>query len=153
MWTLFVILITLQFVATVFHDMLDIPGWTHGKQVQALIGPKKFWIATGINALFPGLAVGFAYYYLTTPAPPGVMHYWVIYCSIALCSVIGMWYIPYFFGTNERTKREYAAMYAGTYQFLPPRGDNPRPNLFHLYLHAVYMLSFALIMTIWIRGL
>jgi hypothetical protein len=58
--TLFAFLIMLQFIVIVCHDWLDIAGWTHGRQVQAVIGRTKLLWATAINALFPGAAVAFA---------------------------------------------------------------------------------------------
>ena len=53
---MFQCLITVQFVAVVAHDLVDIPGWTYGSQVQALIGRRKLFLVTLINAIFPGLA-------------------------------------------------------------------------------------------------
>jgi hypothetical protein len=97
MQTLFTILITLQFLVIVLHDIVHIPGWTHGRQVQRAIGQHKFWIATAINAIFPGLAVGFAFFYWQRPKPSSVVDYWVIYCAITLLSAIVMWYVAYFF--------------------------------------------------------
>jgi hypothetical protein len=44
----FAVLIALQFVLVVFHDLVDIPGWTHGSQVQAIVGRRKLWMATVI---------------------------------------------------------------------------------------------------------
>jgi hypothetical protein len=38
--TLFTFLITLQFLAVTLHDLVDIPGWTHGNQVKAMIGRR-----------------------------------------------------------------------------------------------------------------
>ena len=42
------------------HDLVDIPGWTHGAQVQAIVERRRLWLATLVNAIFPGLAVAFA---------------------------------------------------------------------------------------------
>jgi hypothetical protein len=39
--TLFACLIVLQFAVVVSHDWLDIPGWTHGWQAQAVVGRWK----------------------------------------------------------------------------------------------------------------
>ena len=36
--TLFAILLSLQFVLIVFHDMVDLPGLHHGRQVRAAVG-------------------------------------------------------------------------------------------------------------------
>ena len=58
--TAFTFLIVLQFLVIVAHDLIDVPGWTHGSQVQSIIGRRQLWLATLINAVFPGVAVGFA---------------------------------------------------------------------------------------------
>jgi hypothetical protein len=42
--TVFQCLIAVQFVAVVAHDLVDIPGWTHGSQVQALIGWRELFL-------------------------------------------------------------------------------------------------------------
>ena len=125
--TLFSLLIGVQFVVVAVHDLVDIPGWTHGAQVQVLLGRRKLWLVTAINSLFPGLAVAFAIHLWNRPKPLWVVDYWVLYCSVTVASAIAMWYIPYCRGTTEGRKREYSEMYAGTRHVLPPRGDNPRP--------------------------
>ncbi len=144
METVFSCLITLQFIVIVSHDLVDIPGWTHGSQVRSIIGSRKLWLATLVNAIFPGLAVTFAVYFWNQPKPKFVSEYWMIYCTITLASAVGMWYVPYLFGTSEEKKREYSAMYAGTRHVLPRRGDNPRPNLLHVCFHVLFVINFAL---------
>jgi hypothetical protein len=140
----FTLLISLQFLVMALHDWVNIPGWSHGRQVQSAVGRNKMLIATFINSLFPGLAVAFAFYYWNRPKPGFVLDYWVIYCGVTVISAIGSWWIPYFRGTDEKTKRLYAEMYAGTRNILPPRGDNPRPNVLHLYFHALFLITLAL---------
>jgi hypothetical protein len=142
--TLFTCLITLQFVVVAAHDLVDIPGWTHGSQVRALVGQRKLWLATLINSIFPGAAAAFAFYFWNKPKPDFVTGYWVLYCAVTVASAIAMWYVPYLFGTTEEQKRDYAKMYAGTRQVLPARGDNPRPNLLHLCFHALFVITLAL---------
>ena len=142
--TVFTCLIAVQFIVVAGHDLVDIPGWTHGSQVQALIGRRKVWLVTLVNGIFPGAAAGFALHYWNRAKPAFVTDYWVLYCGVTVISAIAMWYIPYFFGTNEKQKREYAAMCAGTWQVLPARGDNPRPNLLHLCFHALFLITLVL---------
>ena len=141
---LFTWLIVLQFVIIVSHDLVDIPGWVHGSQVQAQIGRNKVWLATLANAIFPGIAAGFAIAYWNRARPGFVPTYWVIYCAVAVMSAVGMWYIPYFRGASEKVKSEYLSMYAGTRHVLPPRGDNPRPNVFHIGIHVLFVTTFCL---------
>jgi hypothetical protein len=148
MQSLFTCLITLQFLVVVLHDWVDIAGWTHGRQVQSIVGRRKLWIATAINAIFPGLAVAFAFWFWNAPKPTGVVNYWVIYCAITLGSAMTMWYIPYLFGASEGKSREYEQMYAGTRQILPPRGNNPRANLLHVCFHILFVINFALALSL-----
>jgi hypothetical protein len=154
---LFAILVTLQLLLIVLHDLLDIPGWTHGSQVRATIGQAKFWIATGINAIFPTLAAGLAIYFCLRPGPQPAFakKYWLAYCALTVASAISMWWIPYFFGAREKTKRDYERMYAGTRHILPPRGprgDNPRPNLLHLCFHALFITNLVLATILTLRA-
>jgi hypothetical protein len=142
--TLFACLITLQFVAVASHDLVDIPGWTHGSQVRTIVGRRKLWLVTLINSIFPGVAAGFAIYFWNIPKPGFVADYWVLYCAVTLASAIAMWYVPYFLGTTEERKNEYLRIYAGTRQVLPPRGDNPRPNLLHVCFHILFAINFVL---------
>jgi len=144
MITLFTCLIILQFVIVVCHDLIDIRGLVHGSQVQAVIGKRKVWLATLANSIFPGIAVAFAIIYWNRPLPNFVLNYWVIYCFVALLSAVGMWYIPYLRGGSAKQTAEYLSMYAGTLHILPERGDNPRPNLFHIGIHVLFLVNFCL---------
>jgi hypothetical protein len=137
-------LLTLQCVLIVTHDLVDIRGWHHGSQVRAAVGPRKFWIGTLINAVFPRVALFYALRFWGAAVPGYVASYWAGYCAVTVIFAIAMWWLPYFFGAKDGTKRLYAAMYAGTRHVLPPRGDNPRPNLLHLVFHALFLLNLGL---------
>jgi hypothetical protein len=149
MTTLFACLVVLQFILICSHDLVDVPGWTHGRQVQQVIGRRKLWLVTVVNAVFPGLAAGTAVAYWGRVAPRLVSGYWVLYCAITVASAVAMWYIPYLFGTSEERKLEYARMYAGTRHILPERGDNPRPNRLHVYFHALFVTNLILSALVW----
>jgi hypothetical protein len=138
------VLLLVQFVAIAAHDLIDIPGWVHGSQVKAVVGRKKFILGTLSTVIFPALAAGFAVYFWSRPKPVFVYTYWAIYCGITVLSAIAMWWIPYFFGASEETRRMYMDMYKGTRQVLPARGDNPRPNVFHLSLHVLFAATLLL---------
>jgi hypothetical protein len=149
MLKLFSVLIVMQFLIVILHDLIDIPGWVTGTQVRAVVGRTKFYVATAINAVFPAIAAYFALWFWSRPKPAYVYKYWAIYCTVTVVSAILMWYVPYLFGATGDTKQQYAQMYPGTIHVLPPRGDNPRPNLFHILLHLLFaatlMLSVALL--------
>jgi hypothetical protein len=141
---LFGCLISLQFLVVVIHDWIDVPGWTHGRQVRAVVGGRKLLWATLINAAFPGAAVGLALWFWDRPWPRFAGNYWAIYCALTVVSALLMWYLPYFCGTNAAKTREYAQMYAGTRHVLPARGDHPRPNLLHICFHILFVATLVL---------
>jgi hypothetical protein len=144
MLAVFTFLITLQFVIILLHDLVEIPGWSHTSQMQAVLGKGKLWAATLINSIFPGIAAGFAWAFWHRPRPAYVSRYWLAYCAITVLSAIAMWYWPYFRGASEKTKDEYRRFYEGTHQVLPARGDNPRPNLLHILFHILFAATLAL---------
>jgi hypothetical protein len=149
---LFAVLITVQFAVLVSHDWIDIRGWTQGSKVQAVVGRGKLAIATAINAIFPALAVIPALWFWGKPHSTLVGDYWVVYSGITLLSAIAMWYVPYFFGADEKKKSDYSRMYAGTRHILPARGDNPRPNLLHVAFHLLFLVNFAMALAIRFRA-
>jgi hypothetical protein len=136
--------LTVQLLIIALHDLIDIRGWVHGSQVQSVIGRRKVFWATAINSLFPGLAAAFAIAALFGPIPHFAARYSIVYCAITVISAIAMWYVPYWVGTDEKTRHEYQEMYAGTRHLLPARGDNPRPNLAHLCFHLVFVVNLGL---------
>jgi hypothetical protein len=142
--SVFSVLIVLQFLAVTLHDWLDIPGWTHGSRIRAVFGTRRFALATLVNAIFPGIAVAFIFLYRSETKPSFVTSYWVIHRAVTVVSAIMMWWVPYFFGADEKTRRQHQSMYEGTVHVLPPRGDNPRPNLLHLCFHALFLATLSL---------
>ena len=144
MQTAFAMLISLQFLIILLHDLVEIPGWSHSSQVQAVLGKQKLWAATLINSIFPGIAAAFAWYFWNRQRPAYVDRYWLIYCAVTLLSAVAMWYLPYFLGASDAKKNEYQRFYAGTHQILPARGNNPRPNLLHVIFHVVFAATLSL---------
>lgn len=144
MQTAFTILITIQFVVILLHDLVEIPGWTHSSQLQSVLGKRKLWLATLVNAIFPGIAVAFAIQCWNRRIPTYASRYWLIYCAVTVLSAAAMWYLPYFLGASAQKREDYRRFYAGTRQILPPRGDNPRPNLLHVIFHGVFVTTLSL---------
>ena len=151
MMTFFTILISLQLLLITVHDWLHIPGWTHGHQAQAVLGPRKMWLGTLFHLALAGPAVGFAIYYWHRPKPLAVLCYWVIYCVFIVIGAIAGWWMLYLRGADQKTTDLYSKLYAGTRQIQPPRGDNPRPNLLHLHFHALFVVNLALAVLLLVR--
>ena len=153
MQTTFTLLISLQFLIILLHDPVEVRGWSHTGQMQAVLGTRTLWTATLINSIFPGIAVAFAWCFWNRPRPAYVDRYWLIYCALTPISAVAMWYLPYFFGCSEAKIDEYQRLYAGTRQILPARGNNPRPNLLHVIFHLVFVATLSLALLIYIHPL
>jgi hypothetical protein len=130
-------------------------GWTSRQDAwpQGLFRPgtNQDVDRTVINSLFPGLATFYALYYWHRPKPGFVLNYWIIYCAVTVMGAITAWWIPYFYGTDEKTNKFYEKMYAGTRLVMPPRGNNPQPNLLHLYFRALFLSTLVLSAVLWFR--
>lgn len=152
MLTAFTILIILQFLVVVAHDLVEIPGWTNTRQMQAVVGKRKLYAATTVNGIFPGLAVHFAILYWHRTRPAFVGTYWMIYCAVTVFSAIGMWYLPYFMGVKPELQQKYEQAYAQTRQMLPARGHHSRPNLLHLAFHVLFVATLSLSLLLHFRS-
>ncbi len=51
MQTVFTVLIVVQFLVVALHDLVDIPGWTYGRQVQSALGRNRVLIGALISIL------------------------------------------------------------------------------------------------------
>jgi hypothetical protein len=147
---LFTCLITLQFVVVGAHDWIDVP-----KMDARHSGTVSGWAAQAVDSdsdqcNLPWYRSRFRRHFLE-PSKARVTSYWVLYCAVTLASAIFMWYIPYFLGAPEKTKQDYLRMYSGTKQVLPPRKDNPRPNLLHLCFHVLFIVNFCLALSLRFR--
>ena len=69
MLTAFTLLISLQFLIILLHDLVEVPGWSHTSQMQAVLGKRKLWLMTVANSVLPGIAVAFAWYFWNRPRP------------------------------------------------------------------------------------
>ena len=144
MQTAFTLFLCVQFLIILLHDLVEIPGWSHTSQMQAVLGKQKLYAATFANSIFPGVAVAFAIWFWHRPKPAFVTRYWLIYCAVTAISAMAMWYLPYLLGATTEKKEEYLRFYAGTRHILPERGDNPRPNLLHVLFHIVFVTTLSL---------
>jgi hypothetical protein len=141
---LFAGLIALQFLIIAAHDWVDVRGWIHGSQVQAVVGRWKLAWATLVNVAFPGTAFAYAIWFFHKPKPAFVLNYWVIYTAITVTGAFFMWWGPYFFGSSPTRAEEYQKMYAGTRHVLPVRKGDPGPNLAHLVFHGLFLTTLVL---------
>jgi hypothetical protein len=145
-------LIALQFLIITAHDWVDVRGWIHGSQIQAVVGRRKLAWVTLINIAFPGTALAYAIWFFHKPKPPFVFNYWVVYTAITVAAAFFMWWVPYLFGSSPKHAEEYRKMYAGTRHVLPARKGDPGPNLVHLAFHGLFLSTLVLALVLRLKA-
>ncbi|HEY3754695.1 MAG TPA: hypothetical protein VGL42_00955 [Opitutaceae bacterium] len=92
------------------------------------------------EAAFNGLLMGFV--------PASYLFGWNVllrygapYYSILFACELATWFVPYFFGASPKWQEIYSRIQARTIMVLPRRGDNPTPNLEHLILMALTLVT------------
>lgn len=138
---LFVVLLTLQCIILLLHDTMnfyplnDIRALRRKMPTRARIG-----MVIG-NALPAGIALLLESRWFGHPKPLATGLYFVLYYAVTLAMMYMSWYHLYLFGASEERKRAYREEYGNTLQILPPRGDNPRPNALHVFLHLLFIVN------------
>lgn len=72
---------------------------------------------------------------------PDWMEIGVVCNFVILGGEIATWWIPYFFGPSPKWLEIYSKIHRQTITVLPRRGTNPVPNLEHLILMALTVLT------------
>ena len=72
---------------------------------------------------------------------PSLMKFGVVYYFILLAVECATWWAPYFLGPSPKGLEAYNRIHRQTITPLPRRGDNPAPNLEHLILMVLTVLT------------
>lgn len=141
---LFIVLLTLQCLILLIHDWINIFPINDVRGMNEVIPrPTKIMVMVG-NVLPPVLVLVMESRLFGRHKPLGVGLYFAIYFGITLAMMYLSWYHPYFFGATAEEKERYRKAYGRTLQILPRRGDNPRPNTIHLFLHTIFIVNAVL---------
>ena len=141
---LFVSTLALQTLHLICQDWLDLFPLNDIAHLRETISQTNRLLMIVGNSAPSMIALLLALVYLGQPTPLSVGLYWVAYFGSVLVLMYTMWYKPYFFGATAEQRQEFAYAYGRTHQILPPRGENPRPNTFHLILHALFLMNAGL---------
>jgi hypothetical protein len=142
--TLFVVALALQTLHLICQDWLDLFPLNDIAQLKQTISPTSRLLMILGNSAPSIIALSLALLYLDQPIPLGVGVYWAAYFGSVLVLMYSLWYKPYIFGATAEQRREFVHAYGRTHHVLPPRGENPRPNTFHLILHALFLVNSVL---------
>lgn len=146
--TVFVIALALQTLHLICQDWLDLFPLNDIAHLRETISPTNRLLMIVGNSVPSLVALCLALIYFGKPTPLGVGLYYAAYFGSVLVLMYSMWYKPYFFGATAEQRQEFVHAYGRTHQLLPARGENPRPNTFHIILHALFLLNTVLAITI-----
>jgi hypothetical protein len=142
--SLFVLALALQVLHLISQDWIDLFPLNDIAQFKRSMSSTSRLLMIVGNSLPAIVALILALIYIGQPKPLGVGLYWVAYFGSVIVLMYTMWYKPYIFGASAEQRQEYAQAYGRTHQIVPPRGDNPRPNSFHVILHMLFLVNTCL---------
>jgi hypothetical protein len=97
---------------------------------------KETFMEAGVNLVLMSLpVVGFIGHM------PFLMKYGVVYYFVLFSVECATWWAPYFLGPSPKGLECYNRIHRQTITWVPRRGDNPAPNLEHLILMALTLLT------------
>jgi len=99
----------------------------------------KWWekaLECAVNGILMSLApVGFTF------GVRGLMWYGVVYYFVLFAEELRVWWVPYLFGASKTWQAAYDRLHSQTIKVLPARGQNPIPNLEHLILNVLTLVT------------
>ena len=128
-------------IAVALHDWVTVPGFIEPRRSAALITQR----VVGSVSRTVALAVLLLLVILNDRMPGALswMIYGVLYFALTVTLVWIAWYLPYLRRPSS-VRDDHRPEADPTVQVLPVRGDNPRPNLAHVLLHALGGLAIVL---------
>jgi hypothetical protein len=140
----FVVLLTLQCLILLLHDWISMPPLNDIAAMRRTLPARARMLMVAGNLLPPLIVLVLETRLYEQPKPLGIGIYFVAYFVITLVMIYMSWYHPYLAGATAEEKERFRAEYGRTLQLLPPRGDNPRPNAIHVFLHLIILINAAL---------
>jgi hypothetical protein len=129
------IAIAFQIILVAYHqvttlcDLFPFNGVRFYKRHETLI-------EAGVNLVLMSLPVVAFIFHVTALMKFGVVYYFVLFA--VECAT---WWAPYFLGPSPKFKSLYERIHSQTIMVIPRRGSNPAPNLEHLMLMALTLLT------------
>jgi hypothetical protein len=134
-------------VVMALHDWIDVTPFTDIKALaaqQPLVSRLRNSLVNTLMVVIPlALTIYGAIYGFTV----GISFTISTFYSCLLMGSLYSWWVPYFFGSSEKHKLEFAA-YKNTHHFLPSRGDNVVPNTLHIMIHLLILCCFYMALTV-----
>jgi small-conductance mechanosensitive channel len=141
---LLILFLAIFLVYVILHDWVSMPPFNNTHEFAKRSLSKRLLITLG-NALPLIVALTLAIYYRYATLPFFAKCYMLLYVLLFFILMWTSWYKPYLLGTTKEQEASYKKEYGSTIQVLPAHGHNPRPNLMHVILHGLFLMSAVLI--------
>lgn len=130
-----IIAIAFQIVLVLYHQVTTLVDLFPFNGVRFNSLRERFFEA-GFNLVLMGVPpVGFIFRISL------LMRFGVAYYFILLAAEFATWWVPYFFGASPKWVEIYSRVQGRTITPIPRRGNNPAPNLEHLILMALTIVT------------
>jgi len=134
-WLMIAFAITSQLILVLYHQITTLFDFFPFNGVRFYSRREKL-LEAGINlVLMSAPLLGFILH------QPLLMKFGVVYYFILFAVECATWWGPYFFGPSQMGLEIYNRIHGRTITVLPRRGKNPSPNLEHLILMALTILT------------
>ena len=127
--------IALQIIHVLYHQVTTLLDLFPFNGVR-FYSRREQLLEAGINLVLMSLPpLGFVLHV------PSLMLFGVVYYFVLLAVEFTTWWVPYLFGPSQKWLDVYTRIHSQTITVLPRRGTNPVPNLEHLILHSLSLLT------------
>jgi hypothetical protein len=131
------IAIAIQLIHLVYHQITTLFDFFPFNGVR--FSSWRLRLADAGSAFIP-MAVPLVGFILRNPV---LMQIGLVCNFVILGGEIATWWIPYFFGPSPKWLELYSRIHRPTITVIPRRGSNPTPNLEHLILMCLTLLTTA----------
>jgi len=130
-----IVAISLQLLLLVYHQLTTLFDFYPFNGIR-FSQPKERYTEAVINFTLMVLPLLGYLFKISSLMRFGAAFYFILFaCEIAT------WFVPYFFGASPKWQEIYSRVQGRTIMLIPPRGQNPTPNLEHLILMALTMAT------------
>lgn len=127
--------LVLQFLLLLYHQVTTLCDFFPFNGVRYYTRRERL-LEAGSNFVLMALPpVGFLLHW------PWGMEFGAVFYFILLAGVFATWWVPYFFGGSPKWVEIYARIQGQTITVIPRRGANPTPNLEHLILMVLVLVT------------
>ena len=127
--------ITLQIILVLYHQVTTLFDFFPFNGVR-FYSRRETLIEAGINLVLMSLPLVGFFWHVSALLKFGIVYYFILFA--VECAT---WWWPYFLGPSPKGLENYNRIHRRTITVIPRRGNNPVPNLEHLILMILTLVT------------